>query len=96
MVSVAPWLYLTCIVINGICTGANFVLLPAQIGKTFGSKTGPLVWSFALCGTFISSLLNLISSKTILDEFGFAAGYSMSIMLSIGSLAFVLLKFRPS
>ena len=81
-VSVTP-IYFFCILLNSFCMGACFVTLPASVANVFGAKYGSNVYSFVILGSLASSTLNSLNAKYVLAPYGFDAGFSICLAVTI-------------
>ena len=72
--------YFICILLNYLVIGGLFAVFPVSVTKMFGLEYGPQIYVQILFGSFVSSLLNLFSTKVILDVTNFAT------LFYIGSL----------
>ena len=64
--------YFICILTNYLVLGGLFAVFPVSVTKMFGLEHGPQIYVQILFGSFVSSILNLISTKVLLDATNFA------------------------
>ena len=83
-------IYFVCIMLNYLNTGASFVVMATSIAKVFGPKYGTTVLSFVLIGSLLSSALNLLSAKYIIDEDNFKLDYIICFIATFLAILIVL------
>ena len=79
-----PSLFFICVLANYAVLGGLFAVFPVSVTKVFGLEHGPQIYVQILFGSFISSILNLITTKYVLPATNFVT------LFYIGSITQIL------
>ena len=58
-------IYFMCVMVNYAVLGGLFAVFPVSVTNVFGLELGPQIYVQILFGSFVSSILNLISTKYV-------------------------------
>lgn len=82
-----PALYFICILVNYMVLGGFFAIFPVSVTNVFGIEHGPQIYVQILFGSFISSILNLITTKWLLPLTKFVTLFYVGALTQIACLA---------
>jgi MFS family permease len=78
-----PALFVLCIQLNYFSIGGIFAVFPSTVMNVFGLRHGPQVYTLVLLGSLLSSIINLIMTKLILDALGMAFCYYSGSIVTV-------------
>ena len=84
-----PALYFICILVNYGCVAGIFTVFPSSVTNVFGLELGPQIYVHILCGGFISSILNLLTSKYLLPATNFVTMFYVGAIFQVVTLLFI-------
>jgi hypothetical protein len=81
-----PALYFICVLVNYMVIGGIFATFPVSVQNCFGLEFGPQIYVQILFGSFISSLMNLVTTKYLLPATSFVLIVYVGSLFQVASL----------
>mgnify|MGYP000927195903 FL=1 len=81
-----PALFFVCVLLNYTVVGGFFAIFPVSVTSVFGMEHGPQIYVQILIGSFISSLMNLITTQFILPATSFATMFYIGAGTTFGAM----------
>ena len=84
-----PALYFICIMINYMALGGLFAIFPVSVTNVFGLEHGPQIYVQVLFGSFVSSILNLFTTKYLLPATNFVTLFYVGAVTQVATLVMI-------
>jgi len=82
-------IYFTCVLVNYAVIGGMFAVFPVSVTNVFGLEHGPSIYVQILFGSFVSSILNLISTKYVEPATGFVTLFYIGAATQVICIGFL-------
>ncbi len=79
-------IYFICVLVNYAVLGGLFAVFPVSVTNVFGLELGPQIYVQILFGSFVSSILNLISTKYVEPATNFVTLFYIGAATQVASI----------